>query len=454
MIWETIKEKMIKNPDKKIWENSVSLTYEEVLILAESLAKKIKVPCCGILCQSELSSAVALLACFAAGVTAVPMSYRYGEENLRKITALVHPPCILTDRDGILDVTDTDTGEYMVPSEKPALIMCTSGTTGTPKGVMLSEQNLLSNLKDILSYFPLNSKDKILIARPLYHCAVLNGEFLAALYTGMDICFYSGEFNPLYILQRIQKYQITVMGGTPTLFRLMGYYIKNNDNVASLKKLVISGECLSEVTAKTIREIYSQAEIYHVYGLTEASPRVAFSEPELFDEQPSKISTPLPSVRIKVADDKGREVPAGVHGELLVKGPNVMLGYYKDKRLTKKTLADGWLHTGDIAIKDEAGRIEICGRKDDMIIRAGVNIYPAEIEKALMKDSRTEQVLAYGVAGRDQITRIAIKIKGNFAEEEEVHEMCRKLLPEYQRPGLIELVKDFEQNGSGKMVRR
>lgn len=454
MLWEKIKEKMMKNPGKKIWENGVCLTYEEVLVLAESFAKKLRAPCCAVLCRSELSAAIALLACFAADVTAVPMSYRYGEENLRKILELVHPPCMLTDRDGTLAVTDTDTGEYAAPEEAPALIMCTSGTTGTPKGVMLSQQNILSNLRDVLSYFSLCGQDRILIARPLYHCAVLNGEFLAALCSGADICFYSGEFNPLFLLQRIQKYQITVMGGTPTLFQLMGYYIKNKETVASLKKLVVSGECLSQSVAQRIREIYSGAQIYHVYGLTEASPRVAFLAPELFDEIPHKISTPLSSVKIRVADANGHEVPAGEHGELLVKGPNVMQGYYKNETLTQKVLAGGWLHTGDIAVKDEQGRIEICGRKDDMIIRAGVNIYPAEIERALLEDPRTEQVLAYGVAGRDRITRIAVKIKGRFSQEEEVHEMCRERLPEYLRPGLVELVKEFEHSGSGKLVRK
>ena len=454
MLWEKIRENMMKNPHKKIWENGVCLTYEEMLVWAESLAKKITAPCCAVLCRSELSAAAALLACFAADVTAVPMSYRYGEENLRKFLELVHPPCILTDADGTLAVTDTDTGEYEAPAEEPALIMCTSGTTGTPKGVMLSRQNILSNLADILRYFPLCGEDRVLIARPLYHCAVLSGEFLAALCRGADICFYSGEFNPLYLLQRIRKYRITVMGGTPTLFHLMGYYIKNKETVACLKKLVISGECLSQSTAQRIREIYLGAEIYHVYGLTEASPRVAFLAPELFDEVPQKLSAPLASVELKIAGPDGREVPAGEHGELLVRGPNVMQGYYKNEPLTRKALAGGWLHTGDIAVRDGRGRIEICGRKDDMIIRAGVNIYPAEIERALMKDPRTEQVLAYGVAGRDRITRIAVKIKGRFLEEEEVHAMCRELLPEYLRPGLVELVKDFERSGSGKLVRK
>ena len=453
-LWEIIKAKMLQTPEKQLCENDCIISFKDAVILAENIAKSLDKPCYGILCHSEIFSGIALLACLSARKTALMLSHRYGEKHLKRITDFVNPPCIISDNNGKIEIiTSNTTGIYEEPEETPALIMCTSGTTGTPKGVMLSENNILSNISDITKYFKVNDNDSILIERPLYHSAVLTGEFLFSLFRGLDIFFYSEPFNPVKLIKIIKDKKIKIMCGTPTLFLTLGKFVRNSDDIASLETIVLSGECMAEATARKISIIYSQKNIYHVYGLTEASPRVAYLPPEHFNTNGQKIGTPLNSVTMKIIDDEGNEVAPGNCGELCVRGPNVMLGYYKALNLTKEKIKCGWLHTGDVAIKDEYGMYEIKGRADDMIIRAGMNIYPAEIENALMGDKRVVDVVACGYAQKDGNTGIALTIVGNFYNVNEVRALCQELLPPYEIPSLIEITDNITQNGSGKKSR-
>lgn len=445
MLWEFIKHNMLSHPGSEIAEETAAMTYEEAVVFAENFSKKLQGPCYAVLCQSELMASLALLSCFAAGVTAVPLSYRYGEQHLRRILETIHPPFVITDMGGTLTVVDVDTGEYgkdLMPTPTPAVILCTSGTTGKPKGVMLSEKNILTNLRDIQSYFSVEKKDKILIARPLYHCAVLTGEWLLALSKGMDIRFYSRPCNPAELLATIRAHDITAMGGTPTLLQLLARFGEREAEPFPLQHVVVSGEPLGRQAGTRIRKGFPNATIYHVYGLTEASPRVAYLPPELFDTQSDWVGKPLPSVQVAILD-----------GELCVKGDNVMLGYYNDRALTQKVLRDGWLHTGDMAVMNEEGLIQIKGRKDNMIIRAGMNLYPQELENALLADERVEEVLVYGIQDELWGQRIGLQVKGKFHSQAAVCRLCAKVLPPYAQPSKVELVDSLPKNGSGKLIR-
>ena len=274
MLWSYIKTKMLKHLNSRIGEGNETLTYEEAIIFAENYAKKLDGSCYAILCQTELMTALAILSCFAAGCTAIPMSYKYGDVHCKRIFDAICPPNAISDVDGKLKIVNIDVGKYCDKSEeRPALIMCTSGTTGKPKGAMISKENLLTNVKDIETYFDIGDKDKILIARPLYHCAVLTGEFLSALVKGTDIIFYSGKVDPQKLINIIKTHQVSVMGGTPTLFQMIERMNRSKSSLASLKNVVVSGESLCKSAAIKIREMVSEANIYHVYGLTEASDR-------------------------------------------------------------------------------------------------------------------------------------------------------------------------------------
>ena len=205
-LWQEIKKKMLSNPKQTVGEDETEITYEDLVIYAESFAERLAPhKGYGILCNHELSTAIALLACFAAEATAIPLSIRYGEMHCRKIIDTIGMPYIISDVNNDLHVVDVDMGKYITPCETPALIMCTSGTSGNPKGVMLSEKNIVTNVTDIAEYFDVDSSDTTLIARPLYHCAVLTGEFLLSLFKGAKILFYSKSFNPFSLIKLIQE---------------------------------------------------------------------------------------------------------------------------------------------------------------------------------------------------------------------------------------------------------
>lgn len=452
-LWNYIKRSMLLHPNQKVREKTASMSYEELIVFAESFGAKLKGnEACAIYCRSEMLTAMALLSCIAAGVTAVPLSHKYSDAHYRKILRTISPTCIITDINDSIGIFDIVDSAYMPPSEAPALIMCTSGTTGMPKGVMLSQNNIITNLKDISSYFHMNDKDTIMISRPLYHAAVLTGEFLYALTRGTEIVFYSEDFNPIEITNIIKQERISVVAGTPTMFNLLTRFKSKNDDLG-LKQIVISGEPMDFTTGKKIRNAFPRADIYHVYGLTEASPRVSYMPPEYFTDAPDCVGVPLPSVKIKILTDSGEEVKTNEYGMLYVKGDNIMLGYYNNKTLTNRILHDGWLCTGDIACINENGWLKIKGRSDDMIIRAGMNIYPQEIEAELKNDPRTDEVLVYGYDDAYGIKQIGMKISGQYENTKELRELCKKILPSYQMPVKIELVEKLERNGSGKVIR-
>jgi len=452
-LWSLIREKMLSNPTQQIGENQAKLTFEEIVIWAESFANKLQgAHCCAILCSSEMATAMSLLACFAAEVTAVPLSLRYGDAHCNKILDTVSPDMIIMDTQSKITAYKIKDSQYIAPTEHPALIMCTSGTTGKPKGIMLSEHNIITNVKDITDYFAIDKNDSILIARPLYHCAVLTGEFLTALVKGCNIRFYSEQFNPTKMLELIKKHKISVFCGTPTLLSMMARF--HRGAVAeTLKHICISGECMGTDVGLRIREAFPLCSIYHIYGLTEACPRVSYLPPKYFKDYPDCVGIPLNSVSVKILNPSGNLCQINEDGILWVKGDNVMLGYYGDPERTRNVIKDGWLCTGDIALINDAGFLKIKGRSDDLIIKSGMNIYPAEIETALKQDERVKEVLVYGFHN-PLGTQIGLKIVGDFSSVEDVKSLCAKKLPSFQVPSYIEILEELPKNSSGKIIRR
>lgn len=452
-LWNYIKQYMLNTPCQSVCENEASMSFEDMVVWAERFSEKLHgMKCCAILCSSEMAMSMALLACFAAEVTAVPLSMRYGEAHCNKILDTIGPDGTIMDTNGELTVYKLKESQYIVPSEHPALIMCTSGTTGRPKGAMLSEENVITNVSDISDYFQMDTTDTILIARPLYHCAVLTGEFLTAIVRGANIRFYSEQFNPAKMLELIKEYKITAFCGTPTLLSVMASF--NRGTVAqTLRHICISGECMSREVGIKISAAFPSCNLYHIYGLTEACPRVSYLPPEQFNEFPDCVGIPLKSVSIKILDPSGKPCDVNEEGILYVKGKNVMLGYYREPEKTSSVLKDGWLCTGDIAVINNAGFLKIKGRNDDLIIKSGMNVYPAEIEGVIKKDTRVREVLVYGYQNSVGM-QIGMKLAGEFTSVEEIKQLCMKILPSFQVPAKIELVDELPKNGSGKVIRR
>ena len=454
ILWDYIKNKMQNNPNQVVCENNAKITYEELIVFAEYFSKKIKgEKACAILCDSEMATAMGLLACFAAGVTAVPLSIKYGFNYCEKIIKKISPTGIITNMSGSLEVKKIENSYYQEPGIHPALIMCTSGTTGEPKGAMLTEENILVNAKDIVEYLDISKEDRILISRPIYHCAVLTGEFLVSLITGAMIRFYSGKFNPKTLLDIIKDHEITVFCGTPTILRLMARFNDKKDNL-TLKTISISGECLDKETGEKILDAFPGTYIYHVYGLTEAGPRVSYLPPALFPKYMDCVGKPLNSVKIKIIKADGEIADKGEEGILFVCGDSIMSGYYNDSELTSKVIQNGWLNTGDIAVINSEGLLKIKGRNDDLIIKGGINVYPQEIEGTLKKDKRVKEVLVYGIDNPYSGVQIGMKIAGDFSNISEVKGLCADLLSEFQIPNQIILLEELPKSATGKIIRR
>ena len=452
-LWKYIKNAMYKNLKQTVGEDNVSLTFEEIIRFVEEYSYELKgLRCCAILCESELMVGMALLSCFAAGVTALPLSQRYGELHCNKILDAISPDAIITEQDGLLKIIYCKDSRYSQPDIHPALIMCTSGTTGEPKGAMLTETNVIVNVTDIVSYFGIDKSDTILIARPLYHCAVLTGEFLTSLVKGVKIQFYSGVFNPALVLNMLKEYNITAFCGTPTLLSMMARF-KRKTNDDSLHHICISGECMSYETGINIAEAFPEAQIYHVYGLTEACPRVSWLPPNKFKEYADCVGVPLRSVCLKIISADGVLANVNEVGTLWVKGDNVMAGYYNNPQKTAEVIKEGWLCTGDLALFTKQGLLKIMGRTDDLIIKAGMNIYPQEIESALKLDYRVKDVYVRGYTDDKFGVQIELNISGDFSDVAEIKKLCQANLSAYQLPTRINLIDEIAKSGSGKIIR-
>ena len=453
-LWEELKERMLRHPGQTVREGSAAMTYEELVIFAERFAGWLTDAYYGIHCGSEMGAAMALLACLAAGKPAIPLPTRYGKEYCRRILHRAEPPALISDFGDGLNVvrfTDVPACAHPMPPET-AVVLFTSGSTGEPKGVMLSGENLSVNVRDICAYFPISQEDTLLIARPLYHSSVLTGEFLAALWTGAGIVFSSEPFQPQGILNRLRQHRVTVLGGTPTLLSALARFVRQREGLA-VRLLTMSGECMTEGMARAIRAGFPDAAVYCGYGLSEASPRVAYLPPELFDVCPTVTGLPLANVQVRLMRNGKPTWREKETGELWVRGKNVMLGYFDDPARTEAVLRDGWLRTGDLAFWNPDGLLTVRGRSDDMILRAGMNIYPAEVENALSGDPRVRDVLVYGFS-RNGTQEIGLKICGSFAEVDAVMRLCRERLPAFQLPARVELVPDTEMLCGGKKNRR
>ncbi len=474
MLWEFISERMALFNKHWISDTKQRYTYSEILINARIFGEKLKQELafkstCGILCSNNYNTALALLGSWYANLVPIPISLNYGERHCQKIIDTLEPTAIITDDFSITskyNIYSININTFESYGEKTenyeceflkdvALIMCTSGTTGDPKGALITETGLIKNIQGINDYFNIQCGDTILIARPLYHCAVLTGEFLISLYKGLNIVFLNGEYNPVAVLKCMEEDRISVLCGTPTLFQYLVTFYNRMKKQHYAKVIALSGECLKKELAEKIRKVFINTDIYNVYGLTEASPRVSYLEPALFDVIPESVGVGLKDTTIKIVDDFGNELLPNEHGNILVNSPSIMKGYYMNEELTKKKMKGNWLLTGDIGYIDSNGYLYILSRADDMIIKAGMNIYPKEIETVLDRLPMVRESIAYGI-NENGVQGIAIDVvleDGFDCNKSELMIQFSQVLPSYQLPILINVVDCIKRNASGKIVR-
>ncbi|MCD7034877.1 fatty acid--CoA ligase family protein [Metabacillus sp. GX 13764] len=338
--------------------------------------------------------------------------------------------------------------------DEVAVILYTSGTTGTPKGAMLTHKNLYSNASDVASYLKIGENDNVITALPMFHVFCMTVSLNAPLMAGATLLILP-KFSPAKVFRVAKNYQATVFAGVPTMYNFLLQYPEGNPEDFQSFRLCISGGASMPVALLKGFEQKFKVVISEGYGLSEASPVTCFN-PLDRPRKPGSIGTSILNVENKVVDELGSELPAGQVGELIVRGPNVMKGYYKMPEETAHTIRNGWLYTGDLARKDEDGYFYIVDRKKDMIIVGGYNVYPREIEEALYDHPDIVEAAVFGVPDENygEAVKCFAVSKNKDLTEEMLLDYCHSILAKYKVPESIEFLDELPKNTTGKILRR
>jgi fatty-acyl-CoA synthase len=335
----------------------------------------------------------------------------------------------------------------------------TSGTTGFPKGVMLTHFNVVNNGFNIGECMRFTEKDRLCIPVPFFHC------FGCVL--GVMACVTHGSamvpveiFDPLKVLQTIEQEHCTAVHGVPTMFIAeLEHPEFAKFDLTSLRSGIMAGSnCPIEVMKKVINQMHA-SEITIAYGQTESSPVITQTRTDdPIELRVATVGRALPDVEVKIVDiETGATLPPGKQGELCTRGYHVMKGYYKMPEETAKAIdQENWLHTGDLAVMDENGYCKITGRIKNMIIRGGENIYPREIEEFLYTHPKISDIQVYGVPDRkygEQVMAAIIIKKGVELSEDEVRDFCKGKIANYKVPRYVKFVTSYPMTASGKIQK-
>ncbi|BCR04526.1 AMP-binding protein [Desulfuromonas versatilis] len=335
----------------------------------------------------------------------------------------------------------------------------TSGTTGFPKGVMLTHHNIINNGFNIGECMKFTEKDRLCIPVPFFHCFGCVLGVLACVTHGSAMVPVE-TFNPEAVLKTVEAEKCTAVHGVPTMFIAeLEHPAFRKYDLSTLRSGIMAGSpCPIEVMKRVIRDM-NCSEITIAYGQTESSPVITQTRTDdPIELRVATVGRALPDVEVKIVDiETGASLPPGKQGELCTRGYLVMKGYYKLPEETARAIdAEGWLHTGDLAVMDENGYCKITGRIKNMIIRGGENIYPREIEEFLYSHPKVSDVQVYGVPDRKYGEQVmaAVKLKeGDSCTEQEIKDFCRGRIANYKIPYYVKFVDEYPMTASGKIQK-
>ena len=442
----------------------------------------------------SLSNSPEVFACFAAiwrlGAVIVPIMFLLGENETRYILEHSDAKAVITSQDllskiqsarkGISHIKNVivlggeDTEDLidfygLVKHSSPeqhteemeeddiALMIYTSGTTGQPKGVMLSHNNLYQNALASLKANEITRGTITLLCLPLAHSfgvVVMNSGNLVPFKESSGVLMR--WFHPEEIFRLIEKYQVTNFIGVPTMYQmLINHPAADKYDTGSLKRCTISAAPVTEELYRAFTSRFN-CEMYEGYGLTEASPSVALCRPSMPIKKGS-TGVPLPGVEVKIFDLEDNELPVGEQGEIVVKGPNVMIGYYKRTKDTQEALRGGWLHTGDVGYLDDEGYLFITDRMKDMIIKGGYNLYPSEIEGYLEEHSAIGEVSVIGVPDEkygEEIMAFVVQMPGQELTEQNIIDFAKSKMTPFKAPSRVKFVDALPKSLVGKVLKK
>jgi long-chain acyl-CoA synthetase len=336
-----------------------------------------------------------------------------------------------------------------------AVILYTSGTTGTPKGAELTHLNLTRNSEGSRNLFGLDDEAITLGALPLFHSFGQTCGMNATLGGGGTLSLIP-RFDPEKALEIIQRDQVNLFQGVPTMYGAMLHHPEREQFDTSTLLLCASGGSAMPVELMRSFEEAFDCKIMEGYGLSETSPVASFNHRDR-ERKPGSVGTPIADVEMKVADDDGDEVAQGEVGEILVRGYNVMKGYWQRPEATAETIRNGWLHTGDMGRVDEDGYFYVVDRKKELIIRGGYNVYPREIEEVLYEHPDVREAAVLGIPhdqyGEEVAAAVALK-DGATTSAEELRDYVKEQVAAYKYPRQVWLVDDLPKGPTGKILKR
>ncbi len=488
-----------KFPQKTIFEfDSGAITYEQFSKDVDSFAAAMqktlgitKGDRVALLLGNDIAFPLTLFAAARIGAVSVPINTRFVAMEIAFIlgncgasTVVVHPDywkeCLRAKRSApnvkhmvlagsLKGVTDCfELGEFLensqgepdrvdVREDELASIFYTAGTLGKPKGAMCTHRNFSTNSINVEVASGITPDDRALICVPLSHPTGCNSQLITGVYVGCTNVV-QGHFNADETLTLIKKARISTIVGVPTIYWLLLAQMKlKGYDFGSLRNVIYGGAPASPELVRRLREAFPSARLGNGYGLTESTSLATFLPDEYAMQKPDSVGPPVPTVEVRIVTDEGRDVAAGKIGEVLLKGPSVVDGYWQDPNATSEIFADGWLRTGDMGRLDDEGFLYIVDRKKDMIIRGGENIYCVEIENVLESHPGVFQAAVVGEPDKvfgEQVKAFIVPEHGHSLSVDEILDFCDDHLADFKIPKYVEFVDALPRNPAGKVDKR
>ncbi len=343
-------------------------------------------------------------------------------------------------------------------ADDTAVILYTSGTTGTPKGAELSHSNMVMNAKASADLFGFAGGDVLLVVLPLFHSfgqtVLQNGGFLA----GATLVLQP-RFDAAAALSLMARHRVTMFAGVPTMYWAMLAALDDHTDVepiAAPLKVAVSGG--ASLPLQVLRDFEAKlgVPILEGYGLSETSPVASFNHRDR-ERKPGSIGQPIWGVEMQIVDEDGRPLPPGETGEVVIRGHNVMKGYYERPQDTAEAFRTGWFHSGDVGRTDEDGYFYIVDRTKDMILRGGFNVYPREVEEVMMEHDDVSLVAVVGVPDQalgEEVKAFVVPSPGSTIVGEELILWCKERMAAYKYPRVVELRESLPMTATGKILKK
>lgn len=342
-----------------------------------------------------------------------------------------------------------------VDDDDPAFILYTAGTTGHPKGAVLTHKNFLVSILNTALETGLGTRDTFLCVVPVYHASGLVA-LLMQVYLGGTVVMVR-EFDPAVVARVMSQEGVTSIFLVPAMWRFLLQFPGLAGQDTTTLKVAFSGGALLPVKVKQrLLEVFPQCRLFELFGQTEVTAFTCVLKPgDVLDKAPS-VGRPLIHLEVRVVDEQAQDVPVGSVGEVVYRGPTVMQGYYRDPEATAQAFRDGWFHSGDLARVDDAGFLYLVDRKKDMVVTGGEKVYPAEVEEVLAHHPKVLEAAVIGIPSSrwgEAVHAVVVPRPGAKVTAEEIMEFCAESLAGFKQPKSVEFAAALPRNAAGKILK-